>query len=76
MHTRCLTAVDLAEHVALQIQFWSLAVKATSDTDLMDISFPSVVQERHARIKYQKMMFLRVTFRAESSKKAAYSSGQ
>lgn len=76
MHTRCLTAVDLAEHVALQIQFWSLAVKATSDPDLMDISFPSVVQERRARIKYQKMMFLRVTFTAESSKKAAYSSGQ
>lgn len=35
MHTRCLTAVDLAEHVAIQIQFRPLAVKATSDTDLM-----------------------------------------
>lgn len=59
MHTRCLTAVDLAEHVALQIQFQSLAVKATSDTDLMDISFPSVARERRARIKYQKMTFYR-----------------
>lgn len=45
MHTRCLTAVDLAEHVAIQIQFWPLAVKATSDTDLMWISFPSVVKK-------------------------------
>lgn len=35
MHTRCLTAVDLAEHVAIQIQFWSLTVKATSHTGLM-----------------------------------------
>lgn len=35
MHTRCLTAVDLAEHVAIQIQFWSLAVKNIFDTDLI-----------------------------------------
>lgn len=67
MHTRCLTAVDLAEHVALQIQFWSLAVKATSDTDLMDISFPSIVQERHAHIQNHNITFLQVTFRAKSS---------
>ncbi len=35
MQTRCLTAVDLAEHVAIQIQFWLLNMKASFDTDLI-----------------------------------------
>lgn len=34
MQTRCLTAVDLAENGAIQIQYRPLAVKATSDADL------------------------------------------
>lgn len=45
MRSRFLTSVDLAQHVALQIKFCS----ATSDTDLMDICFPQVLQERQVQ---------------------------
>lgn len=45
MRSRFLTSVDLAQHVAFQIKFCS----ATSDTDLMDICFPQLQQERQVQ---------------------------